>query len=406
VTRVRVFLILGGIAAVGAAFWTWRRSAQAPEVAFARVTAERLISALATNGKVEPYQWWPVRASRPGVIEKVAVTTGEKVAAGALIATLESEDARAAVVAAEAALAGARAQLATLQQGGAAAARVDIQNSISRTQLDLTNAQRDFDALSRLEKRQAATRQQVAEAEQRVNQLKEEIAALQRKSAALVDRPDIAAAEARIDQAKAVLEQARIGLAATRITSPQAGVVYDLPARPGTYVNTGDLVAAVGELERLRVRVYVDEPELGRVREDMPVTITWDALPGREWHGAVEQMPTQVSPLGTRQVGEVVVAIENPGLVLLPGTNVNVEIQSQVVENALTIPKEAVRSDAANQTGVFVLNGDRVQWRPVKLGASSVTRVAVLQGLSAGEMVALTAEQPLADGEVVRPVQP
>lgn len=405
-SRFRVVVILGGVAAAALALWLWRRSAQAPAVAFARATPERLVSALVTNGKVEPYQWWPVRAARPGVIEKVAVASGARVAAGALIATLESEDARAAVASAEAALAGAQAQLATLKQGGAAAARVEIRNALSRARLELGNAEREHDSLARLEKRQAATRQQVVEAAQRVEQLKEEIAALERKDAALVDRPDVTAAQARVDQAKAALEQARVSLANTRITSPAAGVVYDLPARTGAYVNAGDLVAAVGKLDRLRVRVYVDEPELGRVREGMPVKITWDALPGREWQGSVETMPTQVAPLGTRQVGEVVVAIGNDGLALLPGTNINAEIQTEVVENAITVPKEAVRTDAANQSGVFLLRGDRVEWRPVRLGASSITRVAVLEGLASGDLVALLTEQPLESGALVRPVLP
>ena len=62
-----------------------------------------------------------------------------------------------------------------------------------------------------------------------------------------------------------------------------AGVVYGREVRPGSYVNAGDLIANIGRMDRLRVRVYVDEPELGRVAEGQPVTITWDALPGRQW---------------------------------------------------------------------------------------------------------------------------
>ena len=59
--------------------------------------------------------------------------------------------------------------------------------------------------------------------------------------------------------------------------------------RAGSYVSPGDLVANVGQAGRLRVRVYVDEPELGRVAVGQPVTITWDALPGQSWPGKVEK---------------------------------------------------------------------------------------------------------------------
>jgi HlyD family secretion protein len=161
----------------------------------------------------------------------------------------------------------------------------------------------------------------------------------------------------------------------------------------------------VGRLERLRVHVYVDEPELGRVRVGQPVTITWDALPGRTWTGVVERLPTEIVPLNTRQVGEVLCTIGNPGSELVPGTNVNAEIRTSVAEKALTIPKDAVRRDAAG-SGVFLLQGDTLAWRKVTLGVSGVTRIQVTSGLAEGDSVALTTPEPLKPGDRVRPVYP
>ena len=135
------------------------------------------------------------------------------------------------------------------------------------------------------------------------------------------------------------MELAQSHIAQTVIRAPIAGVVYDLAARPGVYLNIGDLVANVGQTGRLRVRVYVDEPELGRVAEGQPVTINWDALPGRAWQGTVERKPANIVPLGSRQVGEVLCTIDNPGRVLLPGTNVDAHIRTATVANALTIRK-------------------------------------------------------------------
>ncbi len=77
---------------------------------------------------------------------------------------------------------------------------------------------------------------------------------------------------------------------------------------------------------------------------------------------------------------------------------------SQVVENGLTIPKEALRRENG-QAGVYVLRGDRVEWQPIKLGASSITRTAVLSGLNEGDRVALSSETPLTSGERVEPAQ-
>jgi hypothetical protein len=175
--------------------------------------------------------------------------------------------------------------------------------------------------------------------------------------------------------------------------------------RTGAYLNPGDEVASVGRMDKVRVSVHVDEPELGRVAQGMPVLITWDALPGRQWKGAVEKLPTEIIAVGPRQVGEVVCVIDNPGAELLPGTNINAEIRSRVVESALTIPKEALRREG-NEFGVFLLRGDQVAWRKLELGVSSITRTQVLEGLTDGDAIALPTDRPLRNGSAVRPFFP
>jgi HlyD family secretion protein len=137
----------------------------------------------------------------------------------------------------------------------------------------------------------------------------------------------------------------------------------------------------------------------------MPVSIGWDALPEQRWQGTVEKLPTEIVAVGTRQVGEVVCIIENPGLELLPGTNINAEIRSRVVENAISIPKESLRREGS-QAGVLLLRDGRVAWRPIVLGASSVTRTEVKEGLHDGDAVALPSEHALSDGVAVKPVFP
>jgi multidrug efflux pump subunit AcrA (membrane-fusion protein) len=156
-------------------------------------------------------------------------------------------------------------------------------------------------------------------------------------------------------------------------------------------------------LDRVRVTVYVDEPDLGKVRKREVVNITWDALPGHQWKGEVDKLPTQIVPLGTRQVGEVGCVIENPERDLIPNANINAEIQATVVEKALTVPKEAIRREGP-ETGVFLLQGDRVVWRRINLGVSNYTKSQVLSGVTDGDAVALPTEKPLKNGAKVAPV--
>jgi multidrug efflux pump subunit AcrA (membrane-fusion protein) len=164
------------------------------------------------------------------------------------------------------------------------------------------------------------------------------------------------------------------------------------------------VVASIGRLERIHVNVYVDEPDLGRVDRGMPVVITWDALPGRQWNGVVENMPTQVVALGARQVGEVVCTIRNPSRDLPPGANVTAEIRSQTAENAVTIPKETIRRQNGRD-GVWLLEGGRLAWRAITIGVNNSTRAQVME-LQEGDALALPTERDLRQGMLVRPVFP
>jgi HlyD family secretion protein len=107
--------------------------------------------------------------------------------------------------------------------------------------------------------------------------------------------------------------------------------------------------------------------------------------------------------LGSRQVGEVQCVIENPDLDLLPGSNINAFIRAAVVENAIAVPKAALRRES-NQSGVYVLATDEVVWRPLKLGVSNLVKAQVVEGLKEGDAVAMPTERVLKNGFKVEPV--
>ncbi|MGA2436447.1 MAG: biotin/lipoyl-binding protein, partial [Bryobacteraceae bacterium] len=93
--RTRFILILLIVVAAVLAWWIHHRSTRPVQIPFARVKRETLVSTLATNGKAEPSGWAAVRAQRPGSIQRVNVHLGQNVEQGALLAELDSRDARA-----------------------------------------------------------------------------------------------------------------------------------------------------------------------------------------------------------------------------------------------------------------------------------------------------------------------
>lgn len=383
--------------------WGLLRKNSPPKVNFTQVKRTTLISTLPTNGKVEPFDWQAIRAERAGIVSKVTVRDGQSVRKDEVIASISDPSLETDVQGAEARVAEARANLAALETGGKPSELAEIDNTLQQARLELEQEQKDYASLERLAAKEAATRMEVEAARQKVQQSQNAIDGLERRRRSLVAKSDLAIAEARMQDAQAVLRLAQDRAAQSVVRAPMAGTIYGLAIRAGAYVNPGDLLASVGSLERLRVRLYVDEPELGRVAVGQPVMITWEALPGKQWTGSVERKPSAIQPLGSRQVGEVICWIDNRGRELIPGTNVDATIRTAVVENAVIIPKETLRRDTQGSF-VFLLQGGMIERRTVETGNSSITSVQIVSGLADGDLVALPSDLALQPGQRVTPV--
>ena len=403
--RLKVGLLLVALAAGGVLIWALiKLKSRPPEVQFARVTRETIHSSIVTDGKVEPVAWAAARAERAGPVGKIMIQLGEMVAKDQPLVEIESAEAHAALTAADARIAQARSDLDVVRQGGRATDRAEIASGLERARHDLEVATQNYESFKRLEAKQAATRLEVSQAKQKVDEAQLEIDRLEKRKTALAASSDRAAAQARLDDGEAAARLAGTQIQQSLVRAPIAGTVYQFDLKPGAYLNAGDIIAMIGRMDQVRITADVDEPDLGRVTVGMPVVITWDALAGREWRGEVNRMPTEIVKRDTRFVGEVVCVIRNPDRDLLPGTNVNVEIRSQTVEKALTIPKEALRTEHG-QTGVYLLSGDAIVWKPVTPGISNTTRVQV-DGLNEGDAIAAFSEKPLHSGMVVEPAFP
>ncbi len=364
-------------------------------------------STVSTNGKVEPVEWAAARAETAGVVRSVSVQRGQSVEAGQTLVRLDATQAQSDLAEAEAREQEAQAESTTLGQGGKAATLANLNDSIKSAQTAVEVAQRNYESEQRLLAGQAATKRQVEEAKDALDKAKLQLSAFEDQRRTLVTSSDRSVAQAKLHDAQQAVALARHKVTLGDVTSPIAGTVYQFDLKVGAYLQPGDLVALIGKLDQVKVVVYVDEPDLGRVAMNMRVSITWDARPGQKWWGRVDKLPTEVIALGTRTVGEVSTIIDNPNHDLLPGVTVNATIISEVVENALVIPKGALRT-LRGANGVYKLKGKSIAWVPVSTGISDVNNVQILSGLSPGDRVADRVVEPtdaeMKSGMRVRPV--
>ncbi len=180
-----------------------------------------------------------------------------------------------------------------------------------------------------------------------------------------------------------------------RITAPADGTLYSMPVKAGDYVKLGDLLAEMADLHKVRVRVFIDEPELGALEANEPVKISWDALPSKTWMGKTEIIPKQVVPHGTRSVGELLCAVNNDKLELLPNINVNVRINSRERIGVLSVPRGAVAAEGGRRY-VFVVKRNQLgvskgtlEKREIRVGIADATNYEVVSVLQESDLVAL-----------------
>jgi HlyD family secretion protein len=192
----------------------------------------------------------------------------------------------------------------------------------------------------------------------------------------------------------------------TAIHAPTAGTVYSVDATRTEYAEQGKLLMQMADLSSERVRAYFDEPDIGHLQAGQKILIKWDAKPGKEWHGHIERAPVTVVTYGTRNVGVVLVGIDDEDGALLPDTNVNVTVTTSSEPDALSIPREALYS-TSGKPYVFKVVKDSLVRTPVTTGIVNLTRVAILSGLNEGDWVAtgtLTG-QPLQEGVPIKAVR-
>ncbi|MCC6264176.1 MAG: efflux RND transporter periplasmic adaptor subunit [Bryobacterales bacterium] len=394
-----VLVILGVIA-----LFSFLRSAP-PGVPFGKVVREDLVSTLVTNGQVEPQRTEEIRSEESGKVAALLVRQGDRLQAGQPLLHFDANGAQGQIDDAQATLRSAETRLRQLQAGGPPRARAELDASIRAAQLEQEAARREAEALRRLVDGKAATLEELRRQEAEIARVQARLDGLERQRGATVSPAETAEAESAVELARTALAGARRVAAQRTVRSPIAGTLFELAARLGAWLNPGDLVGRVGDLDAVRLSVFVDEPELGKVQIGLPVTIRWDAQPDRTWIGKVDRLPTRVQAFGTRQVGEVLCLIDNPGRELLPGTNVNVEIQTARVEKALVIPKQALRR-RLGADGVWKLAGSSIHWQAIKTGISNLTSAQVEEGLAEGDSVVLTYDRELRDGMEVKPVYP
>ena len=370
-------------------------------------TVERgpIRSLISTNGKVEPIHNFEAHSPVPTTVKRLLVKEGDHVRQGQLLLQLDDADLRTQAARAQAQMKAAQAEQSDVNTGGTREELLTLETQLINARNARDAAQRNLDALRRLQQQGAASAGEVKQAEDTLQRAQADTTLLEQKKKDRYSQPELAKVQAQGIEAQAAYEAAKDALAKSSVHAPFDGIVYALPVKQGAYVQTGDLLLQEGDLSQMLVRTFVDEPDIGRLAPGQKTEITWDALPGRIWTGTVSSVPSTVKLRGARNVGEVTCTVDNHDLRLLPNVNVGVTVITAEHSGVLTLLREAVRMDDTKPYVYQVVDGE-LKRREVEVSLQNLTRVEITAGLPENSVVALSSvdTKPLTDGAPVKVV--
>jgi len=403
VARHRWLMLAGAVVAAVVLLGSFMSRGDAVLVRAASVERSTIRSILSTNGKIEPVQNFEVHAPVGTTVKRLLVKEGDHVKKGQLLIQLNDAEARSQAAKAVSQVRGSQADVSAIESGGSREEVLTTEAQLAKAQTARDAAQRNLEALRRLEEKGAASPGEVRQAENQLAVAEADLKLLQQKQKDRYSRPEIAKVEAQRSEAESTYAAAENVLSQLNIHAPFDGVVYSLPLRQGAYVNPGDMILQEADLSKVVVRAFVDEPDVGRLARGEKIEITWDAIPGRIWQGSVDAIPAAVKLRGTRNVGETTCIVDNSDFKLLPNINVGVTIVAAEHANALTVPREAVRMDDS-KTYVYEIVNNELRRRDIQPGISNLTRVEVSSGIASNALVALQAinAKPLREGTAVK----
>jgi HlyD family secretion protein len=402
----RLWILVGVALVLTALFVFLGGRGSTARVPVADVARESLSSVVSTNGKVEPVTPRSFRARYPTFVDRVTAVEGQQVKRGQTLFVLDDTEVQADLAQARADLAAQEEALKVAKAGGHASQAAKAAADVQKAQASRDQLQRDNDSLTKLVAAKAATPEELQQNRLQLTQAEADLRSSEKVKETLDQQAQLDQGRVAllVEHARATVRDLEEKIESSHGTAPIDGTLYSLPIHQGDFVKAGDLLAEMADLRQVRIRAFIDEPELGQIDVNQSVETFWDAHPDRVWNGRTEVLPKQVVTRGTRNVGELLCSVTNERLDLLPNTTVDVRIHVSERPGTLVVPRGAVYIDGEKRY-VFRVENDRIHRRVIKVGIANPTKIEVVSGLAEGDVVALPGEAALKENLHIVPVR-
>ncbi len=391
--RDTILIVLALLVLFGAAsgFYFLARDPDRSQLIITKAILREMRVLVSTNGIIEPADRTEIFAPVDGFVTAVFRSEGSEIVRGQLLLRVNSEQLRSALAEANAALLAAKRQARVVETGPPKEELVELDASIAENAMQLDQVKKDLAAEQRLLAEQATTRMAVENLQKQLDLLQLHAAGLKQRRETLQARysaEDKEWEQGRIQELTRQVELLKNQLSAESVTTPESGFIYSLQVKQDSFVNKGQLLAQIYKPGKVRLRAYVDEPDLGRIKKGQQVRIEWDGLPNQHWTGLVEKPAEQVVAMNNRSIGEVLCSIEGLPVGLIPNLNVRVQITTELKQNALVVPRNAVFNHEGKPY-VLLAAGTSTVAKQVELGLVTPNEIEIVRGINDGDAIVL-----------------
>lgn len=320
-----------------------------------KVETTNLVQTTVATGKIEPRDEVQIKPQISGIIAEVYKEAGEKVKKGEVIAKVKVIP-----------------ELGTLNSA---------ESRVRLAEINARQAETDFARIEKLFNDKLISDEEYEKGEVSVKQAREELQT----------------AKDNLEIVKEGITKNSASFSSTLIRSTITGLILDVPIKVGNSVimsntfNDGTTIATVANMNDLIFRGNLDETEVGRVHEGMPVKLTIGALQDLSFNATLEY----ISPKGVEENGanqfEIKAAIQAPDSVQIrSGYSANAEIVLERALKTLALPESTVEF-SGDSTFVYVLTDSIPQQKfkrqQIEVGMSDGIKIAVKSGLTAKDKV-------------------
>ncbi len=397
-------------------FFSAPKSISAAEVKLENSGSSQAGTVLSVSGYVVAHHKIAVGAKVMGRVKWIGVEKGDRVQQGQILVRLENNDFRAQVNQARANLAAAQARLDQLRAGSRPQEKLKDRAGVLQAEATLRNAEAEYERTETLYRAGVTSKAELDRAIAQRDTARALVEAARQASAMTDIGPraeEIRAGAAQVQQMRAALDYAQTQLADTEIKAPVSGTVLQRIVEIGEMVSPSAFgesgartsVVALADLSDLQIELDISQADFARLKMDQRAEIIPEAFPNLRYSGFIAEIAPEANR--AKATVQVKVKVENPDDQLRPEMNARVNFLADATlaegrsVSRVLVPKEAVVRKDAKEV-VFVIKGNKVELRSIRVGEETGGFFQVLEGLSGGESIATTGADKLNDGDRVK----